>query len=114
MGESAFLADVRLYLGTLPDVFVIRINTGVFRPLHGPQDRRIRSAPNGTPDLLGRCLWVPLAIETKSAKGPQRQAQIDFEREWSKGGIYVLARTMADIDAGLEQCRVISSATSPK
>lgn len=95
LAESELLGKLRLALGCVPGVLLLRINTGVFRPIHGAQDRRIRSAPNGTPDLLGIAYAVPLAIETKSARGPQRKAQEDFETAWIKvGGIYILARDL--------------------
>lgn len=104
MSESVFLAELRLALGRHPRIFAIRINTGVFRPIHGPQDRRIRSAPNGTPDLLGIAYGRPLAIETKSAKGPQRDAQEKFGAAWTaNGGIYILARKEEDVWAALSR-----------
>lgn len=103
--ESTILAEVRLYLGTLPacEAMFIRINTGVFRPLHGAQDRAIRSAPNGTADLLGVYRGYPVAIETKRPKNSaQRKAQKDFEVAWrAAGGVYILARSVDDVKFAL-------------
>jgi hypothetical protein len=101
MSEGKFLAELRLYLGKRPDVMALRINTGVFRPMYGEQNRRIRSAPNGTADLL--CLWLPpcqqfgrgVAIETKSARGDQLEAQLRFQKRWTAcGGIYIVAKRL--------------------
>lgn len=104
MGESVVLAEVRLAFGCEPGILLLRINTGVYLSLDGK--RHVRSAPNGTPDLLGIAYGRPLAIETKSARGDQRQAQIDFETAWvAKGGIYILARSVDDVWAGLGPLR---------
>lgn len=103
VGESTVLAECRLYLGALPanEAMFIRINTGVFKPLYGEQNRAIRSAPNGTADLLGIYCGVPVAIETKRPKNSsQRQAQKDFQKAWeSAGGVYFLARSVGDVEA---------------
>lgn len=105
--ESTLLAEARIYLGTLPAAMFIRINTGVFKPLYGEQKRVIRSAPNGTPDLLGRYRFIPVAIETKSAKGKQRKAQQDFEREWTRDGygVYLLPRSLEELQTAIERLR---------
>jgi|GEM_PF-985070 len=121
--EAPLLADVRLALGLREDIMVCRVNTGVFKPLHGDQTRAIRSAPNGFPDLVA--VWrrhaevrttinpggfqpleriepvtfgQALAIETKSSKGTQRKAQENFQAAWEAvGGIYILARSVEDV-----------------
>lgn len=121
--ESTLLAKVRLAIGTRPDIMAFRVNTGVFRPLHGDQKRAIRSAPNGTPDLIGTQLcrikafhvvnehsFQPhrkeyhfvygqaFAIETKTAKGAQRKAQEDWQTAFERvGGLYILARSVDDV-----------------
>ena len=53
MNEAQIQAAIRLALGQRDDIMLFRINVGKFRPLNGPQDRVIQSAPPGTPDLLG-------------------------------------------------------------
>jgi hypothetical protein len=121
--ESPLLADVRLAIGTRRDILAERINTGVFRPLHGDQKRVIRSAPNGFPDINvtqlrrietrqiiqpnsfqphERFVWhyygQRIGIETKSATGAQREAQQDYQRALEAvGGIYILARSVEDV-----------------
>lgn len=103
MGKEAHvLGEVRLYLGRTEDVMLIRINTGKFRPIKGPQDRIITSAPAGTPDLLGLmrlrgAYGVPLAIETKG-RGRQSEAQKNFQIAWERrGGVYILAKSLQDV-----------------
>lgn len=97
--EAVIQNEIRLALGMRDDIFLFRINVGVFRPLHGDQKRAIRSAPDGTPDLLG--VMHPgraFAIEVKTAKGQQREAQRNWQKAWEKrGGIYVLARSVEDV-----------------
>lgn len=121
--EAPLLADIRLEIGLRPDVMACRVNAGVFKPLHGNQNRGIRSAPNGFPDLLvvqARTVGVPetinaggfqplertvsrtfgqaIAVETKSARGTQRKAQVQFQAAWEAvGGIYILARSVQDV-----------------
>lgn len=83
---------------------MIRINTGVYLSLDG--QRHVRSAPNGTPDLLGIAYERPLAIETKARRGKHADDQIKFQRAWEKnGGIYILARSLDDVWAVLTPLR---------
>jgi hypothetical protein len=96
--ESVIQSNIRITLGLRDDVMLIRINVGKFRPLHGPQDRVIQSAPAGTPDLLGVWNGKALAIEVKDAKGRQRPEQVAFQKAWeARGGIYILARSVDDV-----------------
>jgi hypothetical protein len=96
--ESGIQSAIRLALGQRDDVMLIRINVGKFRPLHGPQDRVIQSAPKGTPDLLGVWNGCALAIEVKVAKGRQSHEQKMFQRAWeARGGLYILARSVDDV-----------------
>jgi hypothetical protein len=98
MNEAQIQYQIRLALGQRDDVMLIRINVGKFRPLHGPQDRVIISAPPGTPDLLGVWSGKALAIEVKDAKGKQRTEQVAFQRAWeARGGVYILARSVDDV-----------------
>lgn len=102
--EAIIQQNIRLALGMRDDIFMFRINVGVFRPLHGDQKRAIRSAPDGTPDLLGvKAPGQAFAIEVKTARGQQRDAQIKWQRAWEKrGGIYILARSVDDVYKGLD------------
>ncbi len=85
-----------------PHCLVFRLNVTVART----EFRTVRSAPNGTADLIGVIKGVPFAIEVKRGRDKQRPRQIDFEHQWEKsGGVYVIAKTkeqtMADIEAGV-------------
>lgn len=125
--ESKILADVRIAIGSRRDIFAWRCNTGVFAPLHGKKNRVIRSAPNGTPDIIGSQLqhlvatdivqpnsFQPLerkyhyvygqafAIETKTLRGKQRPEQIAWQKAFeASGGLYILARDVEDVIAAL-------------
>ena len=104
ISEATIQNNIRLALGMRDDIFMFRINVGVFRPLHGDQKRAIRSAPDGTPDLMG--VMTPgraFAIEVKTARGQQREAQKNWQKAWEKrGGIYVLARSVEDVYKALD------------
>lgn len=122
--ENAVLADIRLAIGQRDDILALRIATGVFLIPNGT-GQRIRSAPDGTPDLV--CTWrreitvhhmfnadgfnphektmthvigQTLFIETKRLHGgKQSQEQIDFEFAAHKAGaIYILARGVEDVE----------------
>lgn len=102
--EAILQQEIRLALGQRDDIMMFRINVGKFRPIDGNQGRVIQSAPEGTPDLLG--VMSPgraFAIEVKAPKGKQREAQAAWQRAWEKrGGIYILARSLADVYTGLD------------
>ena len=104
MKEAVLQQNIRLALGMRDDIFMFRINVGVFRPIDGPSQRVIRSAPEGTPDLMG--VLAPgkaFAIEVKAPRGKQRDAQKNWQDAWEKrGGIYILARSLDDVYAGLD------------
>lgn len=116
--ESKLLADIRLAVGARSDFLLTRINTGVFQVQGG----KVRSAPNGFPDMIGtqhrRVLehirvetnfslhekqeWhaygQAIAIETKTVKGRMSDAQKAWRAQFEKvGGIYVLARDVRDV-----------------
>lgn len=123
--ENSVLADIRLAIGQRDDILALRIATGVFLVPNGT-GQRIRSAPDGTPDLI--CTWrreitvheiqnkggfnpyervsahvigQTVFIETKRLHGgKQSPEQIDFQIAAEKvGAIYILARSVADVEA---------------
>lgn len=123
--ENAVLAAIRLAIGSRPDVLAVRIATGMFLLPDG-SGRRIRSAPDGTPDLL--CTWrreitihrimnadgfnpherkethvigQTVYIETKRLNGGrQSDEQKAFQAmAESMGAIYILARSVEDVEA---------------
>ena len=103
MSEAVLQQNIRLALGMRDDIFLFRINVGVFKPVSGNAGV-VRSAPEGTPDLLG--VIKPgraFAIEVKAPKGKQRTAQVAWQHAWEKrGGIYILAYTLEDVYRGLD------------
>ena len=103
MKEAVLQQNIRLALGMRDDIFMFRINVGVFKPISGNAGT-VRSAPDGTPDLLG--VLAPgkaFGIEVKTATGQQREAQKRWQEAWEKrGGIYVLARSLEDVYRGLD------------
>lgn len=123
--ESTLLARIRLAVGSRPDFLLTRINTGVFSAPANPKTR-IRSAPNGFPDLIGTQLrrimehinietnfsryekdqWFEfgqaIAIETKSRDGELSHDQMAWKKAFERvGGVYVLARTVQDAERAL-------------
>ncbi len=88
-----------------------RINTGVGWFAKGKPARKtdpfaypVRFGIPGTADVMG-LIWPEgrmLAIEIKSDTGRQSKDQATFQRVVTKyGGLYILARTLADVDAVL-------------
>jgi len=110
--EATLQQEIRIALGMRDDVMMFRINVGKFRPIDGSQGRVIQSAPDGTPDLLGVIkrgdVGQAFGIEVKSMRGQQREAQRSFQVAWEKrGGIYILARSIEDVYAGLDIAPIV-------
>lgn len=56
--------------------------------------RPVKFGLEGSGDIIGAIQRRPLAVESKTLTGRQRDTQILFERAWVKaGGIYILARS---------------------
>lgn len=99
--ESKVSAAVDRYLKRL-DVINIRTNAGSWADDDG---RMIMGAKAGTADKHV-CLRNGMfcAIETKSATGTQSEAQAKYQaRVEALGGLYILARSVADVRAALVQ-----------
>ena len=57
----------------------------------------------GIPDRLGIWNGRAVGIEFKTEKGKQRPGQILFQKKWEKcGGIYILARSIEEVEKELE------------
>ncbi len=98
--EAFVLFDVLSAWGSHPLLRLWRQNTGAAMV----KGRLVRFGIPGTPDLCG--LMLPsgrfLGIECKTVKGRQSDDQKSFERMITKfGGLYVLARSLADVDQAL-------------
>lgn len=104
VSESTILANARLYLGALPGAMFIRVNTGVYRALWS--EGVVRSAPNGTADLIGSYIGYAVAAEAKTTKGKQTKDQRNFQAAWEKaGGVYVLFTSVDELAAALAALR---------
>lgn len=102
---------VMLRWGAHPRVRLARCNTGVGWFARGQPARKgdagaypVRFNPPGTADLVG--LLAPtgrmLMVELKSPTGRSSKAQQTMRRVVEAfGGVYVLARSVADVDAAL-------------
>ena len=118
--ETSILKEALVEVSSLPETLVYRNNTGqawqgkpvdvkvgqtiVVRPgMKILADARpIKFGLEGSGDIMGASRGIPVAIETKTARGAQREAQKLFEMAWVKaGGLYVLARSAADAVTGI-------------
>lgn len=119
--ESRLLAQIRIAVGARSDFLIARINTGVYSAPSSPKTR-IRSAPNGFPDVIGTQLrriaythrtnmtfsqheeqrWAywgqSIAIETKAMKGKLSKDQMNWRDAFERvGGIYIVPRSVDDV-----------------
>ena len=100
--ESAVLSEVVKYLALRGDTFTWRHNTGAVQL---PSGGMLRFGLVGSADLIG--VIAPsgrlLAIETKRARGGVlTDEQRKFgERIVEAGGLYIVARSAADVEAAL-------------
>lgn len=82
-----------------PNCHVFRVNVVIART----KFRTVRSAPNGTSDLIGSILGKPFAIEIKAARDRLSSDQILFRDQWVKsGGVYIVAR---EVEKCMEEIR---------
>jgi hypothetical protein len=59
--------------------------------------RPVKFGLEGSGDIIGAIASRPLAVETKTATGRQRESQIYFQQAWERvGGIYLLARSVEE------------------
>lgn len=114
--EKSILNDTLEALSALPETFVWRNNTGQAwqgEPVRVIPGRTLIMEPGmvilrnarpvqfglvGSGDGIGAHAGYPLMIETKSARGRQRDQQEKCEIAWRKaGGIYVLGHDPEEI-----------------
>lgn len=98
--ETPIMQDVLVAITALPDAMFYRQNSGLF---FTPTGRRVRAAVTGAADIIGCYRGRAVAIETKRANGgAQRKSQEKYQAAWEKaGGVYIVARSVADALAGL-------------
>lgn len=109
--EAQLQHDILKTWGAHPRIRFARINIGVGWFANGKPARKtdpgaypVHFGVPGTADICG--LIAPdgrfLAIECKSATGTQSAEQETFQRVVrAMGGVYILARSVADVDARL-------------
>lgn len=102
MTESPLIRDILEAWGAHPRVRIARINVGKAYPPRS--SRLVTFGVPGTPDICGiiapQGRWF--GIECKSARGRQREDQETFQRVIERfGGLYVLARSVEDVDRAL-------------
>lgn len=100
MTESHIQHAILKAWGAHPRLRIARVNTGAAMV----KGRLVRFGVPGTADIMG--LIAPtgrmLAIEVKTATGKQRPEQATFQRVvTSMGGLYILARSLTDVDDAL-------------
>ena len=105
MSESLIVAQCLEWLA-LHRVFAWRNNTGSYKT---PEGRYIRYGHVGSSDILG---ILPdgrfLGVECKTATGKQSKAQKVFQGMIERNnGVYVVARSAADLEAALASKRAI-------
>lgn len=107
MTESRLIHDILAAWGAHPRVRLWRQNTGKGYP--PGSSRLVTFGVPGQGDISG--IVAPsgrrLEIECKSARGRQREDQEMFQRVIERfGGVYVLARSVEDVDRALAACGV--------
>lgn len=101
MTESELLAAILNRFGSRPGVRLWRQNTGMART---PGGQLVRFGVPGQADISG--LRIPsgqrVEIECKSARGHQTQQQRNWQAMIEKhGGLYILARSVEDVERAL-------------
>lgn len=118
--EAAILKQALVDATALPRTLLYRNNTGM-----AWQGQRLSRAPGaivkieqgmvvlrdarpitfgleGSGDIMGVHDGLPVAGESKTLTGPQREAQLRFQRAWeAAGGRYILFRSPEQFLAGL-------------
>jgi hypothetical protein len=124
--EKRYLAEQLIDVSAMPKTIIWRNNTGqawqgnrvegrpgtLVRIEHGMvilrNARPVKFGLEGSGDAIGATHSRPLAVETKTLTGRQRESQIMFERAWVKaGGIYILARPGESVRERIESALLI-------
>ncbi len=104
MTERQIQTDILMYLAGRKDIASWRSNTGA-AIWHGAKaSGMVRFGIKGQADITGliRPTGRFLAIEVKTKTGRQTKDQKRYQAMVTKyGGVYILARSVADVEAGL-------------
>lgn len=106
MNRESHLQDaIRLALGRDPQIAFFRNNIGHAVMAHGGRVTFGVGGPGGS-DLIGMILGRFAALEVKTPTGRQSPEQRQFQAlVESKGGIYLLARSVEDAVAMVAQAK---------
>jgi len=100
--ESKLVKACLEYLRFHPSIMAWRNNTGGASASYKGKTRYIAFGAPGAPDILGVTDGRALAVECKSPKGKQTEAQRKWQADFEAcGGLYILARTLDDLEDGL-------------
>lgn len=93
---------LRWFADHRPDILIWRNTVGTFHTVDA--GRTMQIGLPGSADLIG---VIPggrfIGVEVKTATGVQRKNQVAFQRAVEKrGGLYVLARSVSDVRAAME------------
>ncbi len=104
--ERAIKQAILLYLGSRRDTLVWNNPTG---SAILPNGAVVRYGCVGSPDIIGVIDGRPLGVEVKTATGRQSDAQRAFEARWvACGGLYILARSIDDVQHALRRAGCIA------
>lgn len=99
MSEAGIQAQILLAIGRMPGLLVWRQNVGKFKLETG---RMISFGVPGCPDIIGCFRGRFIGIEVKTPAGRQSDQQKHFQAAVERaGGIYILARSVADAVSAL-------------
>ena len=98
--ESLVVQGILQWAGYKPGLLLWKSRGGTVQLRTG---NWVNFGPKGLPDLVGMYRGRFIGCECKTAKGKQSDVQKEFQEKVEKhGGIYVLARAVADLEAALE------------
>jgi hypothetical protein len=94
--ETSIMRQILVAISALPGALFYRRNVGVFRQLRG--DGTVRAGLPGQADIGGMYRGRAIEVEVKTVRGGLSDEQKRWKLAVEKaGGIFVLARTPADV-----------------
>lgn len=102
MRESDIQRAILLHLGALPGVYVARTSAAVAYLPDGRGGHRLhRPLPAGWPDITACVGGRLVGIEVKTAAGRMSPGQERMRAAWeAAGALWIVARSVADVEAG--------------
>ena len=101
--HSALVNEILLQFGARPNLTLWKNATGAVKIAN----RFLKFGMKGSPDIIGVANGgIFLGIEVKTGQAKQSPEQKLFQAMVGKrGGIYILARSLADVEIGLQSLR---------